>query len=222
MGPADVGGSGQRRERLSGRGTALDRPVRVVVSARSARSSFGRRGCRRCRMASWWRGIKISAVFHVSSRRESRGPAASRVIGRNANRRHMTADHCRRTVGRATMLVRPWMSFPARTGCPGRAGTIFLRAPGSAQRSPGYPLSSPRPARTALRSFDPAAGAVRADEREHGEHRQEAQDESCRRSTAAWVVRVVLRWTGFYQHESCGKPAPVLSSGAVRRARRLR
>jgi hypothetical protein len=79
---------------------------RAASSARSAQFSFGRRGCRRCRMASWWRRIKISAVFHISSRRESRSPATSRVIRRNTNRRHMTADHHRRTVGRATMLVR--------------------------------------------------------------------------------------------------------------------
>jgi hypothetical protein len=29
-------------------------------------------------------------IFHVSSRRASRGPAAGRMIKRNANRRHMT------------------------------------------------------------------------------------------------------------------------------------
>jgi len=32
---------------------------------------FGRRGCRRCSMASWWRRIRISAFFHVSSHRDS-------------------------------------------------------------------------------------------------------------------------------------------------------
>jgi hypothetical protein len=42
--------------------------------ARSAQSSFGRRGCRRCSTARWWRRIKISAVFHISSRRDSRNP----------------------------------------------------------------------------------------------------------------------------------------------------
>ena len=47
---------------------------RVARSARSAQS-LGRRGCRRFRTASWWRRIKISAVFHVSSRRASRRPA---------------------------------------------------------------------------------------------------------------------------------------------------
>ncbi len=40
---------------------------RVASNARSAQSSFGRRGCRRCRTVSWWRKIKISAVFQVSS-----------------------------------------------------------------------------------------------------------------------------------------------------------
>ena len=58
---------------------------RVARSARSAQFSFGRRGCRRCRTVSWWRRIKISAVFHVSSRRDSRSHAASRMIRRNTN-----------------------------------------------------------------------------------------------------------------------------------------
>ena len=62
---------------------------RVARSARSAQFSFGRRGCRRCRTVSWWRRIKISAVFHVSSRRDSRSHVASRMIRRNTNRRHM-------------------------------------------------------------------------------------------------------------------------------------
>jgi hypothetical protein len=79
---------------------------RVARSARSAQSSLGRRGCRRCRTASWWRRIKISAVFHVSSRRASRSHAASRVVRRNMNRRHMTGDHHARMAGRATLLVR--------------------------------------------------------------------------------------------------------------------
>jgi hypothetical protein len=74
--------------------------------ARSAQVSFGRRGCRRCRTASWWRRIKISAVFHASSRRDSRSHAASRVAKRNRNRRHMNRDHRGRSAGRATLLVR--------------------------------------------------------------------------------------------------------------------
>jgi len=40
-------------------------PSRVASSARSAQFSLGRRGCCRCSMASWWRRIKISAVFHA-------------------------------------------------------------------------------------------------------------------------------------------------------------
>jgi hypothetical protein len=55
---------------------------------------------------SWWCRIKISAVCHVSSRRASRSHAASRVIRRNVNRRHMTGDHHRPSAGRATQLVR--------------------------------------------------------------------------------------------------------------------
>ena len=81
-------------------------PSRAASRARSAQFSFGRRGCRRCRTASWWRRIKISAVFHVSSRRDSRSHAASRVIRRNTNRRHMIGDHHGRSAGRATLLVR--------------------------------------------------------------------------------------------------------------------
>ena len=76
------------------------------MSARSAQFSFGPRGCRRCRMASWWRRIKISAVFHASSRWDSRSHEAARVIRRNTNRRHMIGDHHGRMAGRATLLVR--------------------------------------------------------------------------------------------------------------------
>ena len=50
--------------------------------ARSAQLSVGRRGCRRRRTATWWRRIKILAVFHASSRRDSRSHAASHVIRR--------------------------------------------------------------------------------------------------------------------------------------------
>ena len=89
---------------------------RVARSAWSAQFSFGRRGCC-CRTASWWRRIKISAVFHVSSRRASRSHAASRVVRRNMNRRHMTDDHHGRTVGRANPAGQgPWTTFSARTG----------------------------------------------------------------------------------------------------------
>jgi len=79
---------------------------RAASRARSAQLSFGRRGCRRCRTARWWRRIKISAVFHVSSRGDSRSHAASRVVRRNRNRRHMTGDHRGQSAGRATLLVR--------------------------------------------------------------------------------------------------------------------
>ena len=76
------------------------------MSARSAQFSFGRRGCRRCRTASWWRRSRISAVFHASSRRDSRSHAAIRVTRRKTSRRHMTADHYGRRPGRATLLVK--------------------------------------------------------------------------------------------------------------------
>ena len=78
---------------------------RVARSARSAQSKFGRRGCCRCRTASWWRRSKISAVFHASSRRDSRSHEVIRVIRRKTNRRHMTGDHHDRTARRATLLV---------------------------------------------------------------------------------------------------------------------
>jgi hypothetical protein len=79
---------------------------RVASRARSAQFSFGRRGCRRWSMASWWRRIKISAVFHLFSRRDRHCHAATRVIRRNTKRRHMIGDHHGRTAGRATLLVR--------------------------------------------------------------------------------------------------------------------
>ena len=81
-------------------------PSRAASRARSAQSSFGRCGCRRCSTLSWWRRIKISAVFQMSSRRDSRNPAATRVIRRKTNRRHRIADHHARPAGRATLLAR--------------------------------------------------------------------------------------------------------------------
>ena len=78
---------------------------RVASSARSAQSRSGRCGCRRCRTVSWWRRIRISAVFDVSSRWDSRSHVVSRVIRRKTNRRHMTGDHHGRTARRATLLV---------------------------------------------------------------------------------------------------------------------
>jgi hypothetical protein len=53
----------------------------------------------------WWRRIKISAVFHVSSRRDSRSHAVTRVIRRKANRRHMIGDHHGWAAGKPTLLV---------------------------------------------------------------------------------------------------------------------
>ena len=79
---------------------------RVARSARSAQSSLGRRGYRRCRTASRRRRIKISAVFQVSSRRDSRSQEAARVVRRKTNRRHMTGDHQGRTSEKATLQVR--------------------------------------------------------------------------------------------------------------------
>jgi len=81
-------------------------PNRAANTARSAQFSFGRRGCRRCRTASWWRRIKISAVFHASSRRDSRSHEATRVIRRKTNRRHMLVIITGGAQERATLLVR--------------------------------------------------------------------------------------------------------------------
>jgi len=47
-----------------------------------------------------------SAVCHVSSRRDSRSHAASRMITRNTNRMHMIDDHHGPGAGRANLLVR--------------------------------------------------------------------------------------------------------------------
>jgi hypothetical protein len=87
-------------------------PSRVASRARSAQCNFSRRGCRRCGTLIWWRRIKISAVFHISSRRDSRNPAATRVIRRNTNLKHMISDHHGRTAGRATLLVRAVDEIP--------------------------------------------------------------------------------------------------------------
>ncbi len=80
-------------------------PSRIASSAPSARFSFGRRGCRRCSTASWWRRTKISAISHISLRWDSRSHEAVRVI-RKTNRRQMTGDHHSQATGMATLLVR--------------------------------------------------------------------------------------------------------------------
>ncbi len=96
-----VTSSGRPRRRAFG--IALSR---IASSARSAQFSSGRRGWRRCSTASWWRRIKISAIRHVSWRRDSSSHDAVRVIRRKTNRRHMTGDHHGQTAGTATLLVR--------------------------------------------------------------------------------------------------------------------
>ena len=48
----------------------------------------------------------MTAVFHASSRRDSRSHEATRVSRRKTNRRHMIGDHHGRTAGRATLLVK--------------------------------------------------------------------------------------------------------------------
>jgi hypothetical protein len=70
-----------------------------------AQFSFGRHGCRRCGIASWWRRIKISTVRQTSSRRDSRSHVTVRVIRRKTNRRHMTGDHHGEAAGMASLLA---------------------------------------------------------------------------------------------------------------------
>jgi hypothetical protein len=77
---------------------------------------------------SWWRRIKISAVFHVSSRWDRRSHEATRVIRRKVNRRHMIGDHHGRTAGRATLLVRAMDGILGT----GRLQGLILRAKGRA------------------------------------------------------------------------------------------
>jgi hypothetical protein len=117
---------------------------RVAMSARSAQFSFGRCGCRRCRMASWWRRIKISAVFHASSRRDSRSHAAIRVIRRNTSRRNMTVDHYDRMPGRATLLVR------AMDGILGTHRQTALPAGADQEERPCWATREGPPARVVL------------------------------------------------------------------------
>ena len=69
-----------------------------------------------CRTASWWRRIKISAVFHASLRCDSRSHEPTRVMRRNTNRRNMTSDHHGRTLGEQLCWSEPWTGFSARTG----------------------------------------------------------------------------------------------------------
>src|ERR1035438_4223207 len=92
----------------------------VASRARSAQFSFGRRGCRRCRTASWWRKIKISAVFHASSRRDSRSHETTCVIRRKTNRRHMTAIITAGRLAGQLCWSEPWTRFSARTARSGR------------------------------------------------------------------------------------------------------
>jgi hypothetical protein len=122
--------TGSRRPRRRAFGITLSR---VASRARSAQFSFGRRGCRRCGTASWWRRIKISAVFHISSRRDSRSPSATRVIRRNTNRRHTIGDHHGRMAARSMGMAR------VRSG-----------------QAPGWPLSSDRSGRGHRRRPRPA------------------------------------------------------------------
>src|ERR1019366_5999371 len=124
-------------------------PTRAASRARSAQVSFGRRGCRRCRTASWWRRIKISAVFHASSRRDSRSHAASRVVRGNRSRRHMIGDHRGQSVRRATLLVRAvdailgtykvtaLIVFSSPTGLPADAGCFSGTSSPWASLAPG-------------------------------------------------------------------------------------
>jgi hypothetical protein len=95
-------------------------PSRAASRARPAQFSFGRPGCCRGRAASRWPSIRISAVFHASSRRDSRSHAAAGVIRRNTNRRHISDDHHGRRNEEQPCWPEPWTRFSARTGRPDR------------------------------------------------------------------------------------------------------
>jgi hypothetical protein len=141
------------------------RPSRVASRARSAQSSFGRRGCRRCSTPIWWRRIKISAVFHISSRRDSRNPVATRVIRRNTNRRHMIADHHARSTERATLLVRAVDEIlGTHTCCAAAAATasaLELTWIPADRGAPDQPVSPSRPGTRERRiSSAPSASSV--------------------------------------------------------------
>ena len=58
--------SGVTRRRSPWRRALGTRLRRAAIRARSAQFRLGRRGWRRCRTASLWRRIRISAFFHVS------------------------------------------------------------------------------------------------------------------------------------------------------------
>jgi len=76
--------------------------------------------------------IRISAIFHASSRRDSRSHVVTRAMRRKTNRRHMTGDHHGRTAGRATLLL---------TATDGNLGTHSLPAAGHpVQRDVGEAL----------------------------------------------------------------------------------
>jgi len=141
-------------------------PTRVANSARSAQSAVGRRGCRRCRTASWWRRIKISAIFCASSRRDGRSHAASRIIRRNTNRRHMIGDHHGRSAGRATLLVRAADGILGthRSARPPRASP----APSATRRGSGC-RSRPGAERCSATRPEPARPPAQQG-RQHGQH----------------------------------------------------
>src|ERR1039457_4736755 len=65
--------------------------------------------------------LSLHDALSISSRRDSRSHAASRVIRRNTNRRYMIGDHHRRRAERATPLVRAVDAIIGthRSGSPG-------------------------------------------------------------------------------------------------------
>ena len=162
--------SGVTRSRSPWRRAFGITPSSAAISARSAQFSLRRRGRRRCRTASWWRRIKISAVFHVSSRLDSRSHAASRVIRRNTNRRHMFGDHHRGEPGEQLCWSEPWIRFSARTGThrhaqDGPAGPQPRQAAAQRPQFPAgwcppsaRPVSAPR--RRGRRGWRPDPGAL--------------------------------------------------------------
>ena len=95
--------AGRRRQR---RDRAVNRPVQPGNPGGAPQRRRTVPSANEDRLAGWWRRIMISAVFHVSSRWDSRSHENTRAVKRKANRRHMIGDHHGWIAGRATLPVR--------------------------------------------------------------------------------------------------------------------
>ena len=96
-----------RMDRAAQRRRTMSRCQRTIVSGVTGSGSPRRRafGIIPSKAASWGRKIRVSAIFHASSRRDSRNHVITRVIGRKPNRRHIIGDHHGRAARTATLLL---------------------------------------------------------------------------------------------------------------------